>query len=908
MSTQISDLHASIGADLSGFNRGLDQAESRLDSFGKGITQGIGISIGMSFMEIGRQAGQAAQYVVGMAMDYESAFAGVRKTVDATEEEFAQLSAGLRELATSADSPVSSLQNAQVELANIAAIAGQLGVEKENLLAFTETIGMLGMSTNLMGEQAAMALAQFANITQMDMSNVDRLGATIVALGNNLATTEADIVEFAQRLAGAGDAAGLSEAEILSLGAAMASVGLNAEAGGTAMTQVFGEIGKAAALGGDKLNTFARLADMSAADFATAWKNEPMEALTDFLAGLGELEAADQLMVLEELGLDGIRTADTLRRLAGNVDLVTEAITIGNSGWEENTALVDEAGKRAETTAAQWLRFKNNLNDLAITIGGAVLPALNDLLEVGSGVADFLGDVIGVDLGFEVTGDAPDIAAEAARMIGPEPPPIDVVQAVNVKIEPGEIPWNVWQSEFSDVMSWETFSSHFSSAASAAGLTNVQASQNGITFDVEIEAQLEGSVQTTRTFEDLEASMYRVAEAQAEVEKNNTGIERLNEEVTKTTGMAADFGLAVGFFEKLADMAVPDGLGEALGDIADAMGRINIQGFAQTGDPIYLIGESWREVAELLPALTNAMVAKILVGWLDLKIGAADTVNSIIDSFNSLGPDLLKEAGIDITVDKIDTSEWEAAKQQIIDERLTPEVVIEDNGIDDMLAAFSGEPMTIAVNATGLDELAVNLDAITMMTGEPLSFTVGGDSYTSVNAFEAAIQAGTYDKVTTPLVVTISQGSFDNVGFMGNTIDSSILAKDDAPMSFQITSNAAAVGAEIDAAARDRFAEITFRIRELGGDIADALPGFADGGSVMGGNPIIVGEEGPELFVPGSDGEIIPNDALSVVPSFSGGGGGAGGAQIVIQNLILPGVRNPDDFYDEMETIKRQRA
>lgn len=46
---------------------------------------------------------------------------------------------------------------------------------------------------------------------------------------------------------------------------------------------------------------------------------------------------------------------------------------------------------------------------------------------------------------------------------------------------------------------------------------------------------------------------------------------------------------------------------------------------------------------------------------------------------------------------------------------------------------------------------------------------------------------------------------------------------------------------------------------DLGGINWSALQGFANGGPVMGGRPIVVGERGPELFVPGSNGNIVPN-------------------------------------------------
>jgi hypothetical protein len=41
-----------------------------------------------------------------------------------------------------------------------------------------------------------------------------------------------------------------------------------------------------------------------------------------------------------------------------------------------------------------------------------------------------------------------------------------------------------------------------------------------------------------------------------------------------------------------------------------------------------------------------------------------------------------------------------------------------------------------------------------------------------------------------------------------------------------------------------------------------SIPGFAKGGSVMGGKPIVVGERGPEIFVPSGNGGIVPNNAM----------------------------------------------
>lgn len=160
---------------------------------------------------------------INLANSYESAFAGVKKTVDGTAKEFNKLDNSLKKL--SKEIPMT-----YQELAGIMELGGQLGVETKNLDKFTKAVAELGTATNLTSENAAQMLAQFANITKMDLNDIDRLGSVIVDLGNNFATTEADIVNFAQRIAGAGQIAGINQQNIMAIATAFSSVGIEAEA------------------------------------------------------------------------------------------------------------------------------------------------------------------------------------------------------------------------------------------------------------------------------------------------------------------------------------------------------------------------------------------------------------------------------------------------------------------------------------------------------------------------------------------------------------------------------------------------------------------------------------------------------------------------------------------------------
>ncbi|WP_193117030.1 phage tail tape measure protein [Brachybacterium tyrofermentans] len=317
------------------------------------------------------------------AMDWESAFAGVRKTVDASESEFAALEAGLRGMAR-------ELPASHQEIAAVAEAAGQLGIATPNILSFTRTMIDMGEATNLSADEAATALARFITVTGTSQGDIGRLGATVVGLGNNFATTESEIVALSQRLAAAGTQAGLSEGEIMGLSAAMSQVGIEAEAGGSAMTQSMNRMSKAVEEGGDSLDLFAAVSGMTAEQFTEAWQNDPAQALVAFTEGLSDTSALGMSTngVLTELGITGLREADTMRRLALATGVMSDAMALGNSEFEKGTALIEEANERYKTAESRVQIAKNAFVDAGISIGGVFLPAVAD---AAGGVADLAG-------------------------------------------------------------------------------------------------------------------------------------------------------------------------------------------------------------------------------------------------------------------------------------------------------------------------------------------------------------------------------------------------------------------------------------------------------------------------------------------------------------------------------------
>lgn len=380
-----------LQADVAGFRSQMAQASASTKKLATDLTsmEASAVKNRQALEHFGGMAGRVGLVAaaglgasVKAAMDWETAWTGVLKTVDGTPAQLAALERGLRDLATETGF-------AHAEVAAVAEAAGQLGISTGGIEAFTSTMLDMGVSTSLSSEEAATGLARLRNIMGSTEAEIANTGAAMVELGNNFATTEGEILAMSQRIAGAGRQAGLSTADVLGLSAAMSSVGIEAEAGGTAISLTMKRIGKEVETGGDSLDLFARTSGMTVAEFTQAWGQDAAGTLTKFVAGLGQAEAMGMSTneVLRELGVTGIREADALLRLSGNAEGLADAFATANDGFRENTALTEEAGKFYATSAQQVKQSWAEIKDAAIDVGAVMLPVVEGVATAVGGIA-----------------------------------------------------------------------------------------------------------------------------------------------------------------------------------------------------------------------------------------------------------------------------------------------------------------------------------------------------------------------------------------------------------------------------------------------------------------------------------------------------------------------------------------
>lgn len=359
---------------------------SQLKDTGKGIKE-VGENIDtitkpIQYASTALAAGGVAS--AKFAIDFEDSFAGVKKTVDATPEQLSKIKQGIIDLSTTGIDGRGAIPQTTTELNELAAAGGQLGISQENIIDFTEVMAQMGSATNLVGEEGAATLARFMNVMGTSQGEIRNIGSAIVDLGNNSATTESEIAEMALRIGKYGSSVRMSAADVLGYSAALSSLGIEAQMGGSAIGRTWLSIEKAVANGGEGLKAFAKYSGKSAEEFKEQWNTDSSGAFNGLLKGL---QSAENLTVaLDDLGINNTQDIQAMMALVNGYDLVTESVNRSNTAYQENTALQEEFNAKNETTASQMQIAKQNIIEAARGIGETMLPSIKD---ASTTVADF---------------------------------------------------------------------------------------------------------------------------------------------------------------------------------------------------------------------------------------------------------------------------------------------------------------------------------------------------------------------------------------------------------------------------------------------------------------------------------------------------------------------------------------
>lgn len=365
----MSVLHGAVGKMTGGFNK-LDAAVSSV-SFGK--------------LALGAAAVYSAVKPVQIFTSYEQALAGVKKVVDGTNEDYRKLDLTFRKMSR-------TLPSTYEEIANTAEVVAQLGVQKENIAKFTDTMIRMGTSTNLSAEDAAKAMSRFLNIMKSSQGDADRLGSVIVKLGNNFATTESEIVDMSMRIAATGKMLGMTEGDVMALSASLSNLGVTAEVGGSAMSTILSKTVSEIERGTKKGQGWAKVMGMSAQKAKELFKKDTYQGMVRMVEGLEKIKASggnvDQ--TLRDLGINEIRQLNVMKSMVGSSKELTAAQKMANDEWRTNSALMKESNQRNETFGSKLKMLGNGIRNIGANIGEAFAKSDGKVLSVVTNIINYL--------------------------------------------------------------------------------------------------------------------------------------------------------------------------------------------------------------------------------------------------------------------------------------------------------------------------------------------------------------------------------------------------------------------------------------------------------------------------------------------------------------------------------------
>ena len=347
--------------------------------------KGVKPSIAEVALEIQGLVGGAGglAFATREAMKFETAMAGVRKVADGTDEQYAKLSDELKKMGA-------ELGISAAEMAELAAAGGQLGIPIEKLSEFTAIASKMSVAFGLSAEEAGNAAATIANVFQIPIGEVEKLGDAINVLGNNTAAREKDIVAAMARIGGTAKQFGLVADEAAALADAFIALGKPPEVAATAINALLQKLQTAQSQGKgfqDALQSIGTSADEMAANIAA----NPQQALTEFLHKLEGLDKQSRALTLSQLF--GTEYSDDIALLVGSLGEYEKALGLVADKGQVVGAMQKEVANAMSTSEAQINKAKQEIINVAIEVGEKLLPLVSLLASTVGGVASAVGAI-----------------------------------------------------------------------------------------------------------------------------------------------------------------------------------------------------------------------------------------------------------------------------------------------------------------------------------------------------------------------------------------------------------------------------------------------------------------------------------------------------------------------------------
>lgn len=317
--------------------------------------------------------------VMKPAIEFESVMADVGKVVNfESNDEFKQMGKDILTLST-------HIPMAAQGLGDIMAAAGQAGIAKEELRQFTEDAAKMGVAFDIAGKEAGAAMTGLRSIFHLSQTDVVSLGDAFNYLSNNMDAKARDMLNISNRAGSMAAMFGLTGAQLGALGATFLALKSPPEVAATGINAMMLKLATA-----DKQNAkfqeglFA--VGMSAEVMKKMISEDAQGALLTFLKAVKK--TPDLMGTLSDLF--GLEYSDDIAKLVNGLDTYEKSLQLIGDKSHYAGSMQKEYDTRSATTANHIQLLQNQMARLGITIGNALLPALNSVIAAFTPVIDSL--------------------------------------------------------------------------------------------------------------------------------------------------------------------------------------------------------------------------------------------------------------------------------------------------------------------------------------------------------------------------------------------------------------------------------------------------------------------------------------------------------------------------------------
>lgn len=290
------------------------------------------------------------------------------------------------------------------QLNQLAGSAGRLGITSTSaVLEFVDAADKINVALgDDLGKGAVDQIGKLAMAFGEDermglRGSMLATGSAVNELAQNSAAKAGYLVDFTARLSGVGKQAGLTQAQILGLGAAMDENMQKDEMAATAISQIITKMTTDSA-------TFARIAGKNVEEFSDLVKTDMNAALMQFFEAMNKKGGFAELAPLfEQMGLDGTRAIGVLSTLASKIDDVRRHQQLATEAYEKGTSVIEEFNVQNDTYQAKLEKARKAFADLRIELGQNLLPVASAAISTTSMMVRVLSVVTSFVMKFKVT-------------------------------------------------------------------------------------------------------------------------------------------------------------------------------------------------------------------------------------------------------------------------------------------------------------------------------------------------------------------------------------------------------------------------------------------------------------------------------------------------------------------------